>query len=268
MANDVTFSADGKTSVGGRFNSDGGRLLLSSNFESALAEEDPGFNLPLTNAALGEDVTDASNQVAIFTFEGSVDSNAQAQINFSLGAVHRELWIKYRLYVPSNWDHRVSPNPSGNGKGYFQLKSPEPEGQSNLVGMSWWREGDGLTRNDLNAKHNSQTSTHQSTDSDGRNPIMAIDTPDLDAWQTFACQVLIPEREATNGRVRAWKNGSIMFDYRNEAIGAAAGTDYNGLSRGYILGTMNAGFDETTVMQVDDLWIGTTAQSINFTVPE
>lgn len=221
-------------------------------------------NAPFADVAT--DITNAENLIMNFQFSNSEGGNtdAWAELNFDFETAEHDLWIKYRIYIPANYNHPSSPvggTGSTNSKLYFMLESEEESGLSNLVAISGWPLNGG-TQMQLNAKLGNTFSTHTSADSDGRDNIMAIPTSAFGTWQTMIAHVFIPPQGVSTGRVTIWIDGVISADWRDLPLNSTPNATSSGIKKGYFFGYMNSGVTEPFNIQMDDVAIGRTAESI------
>lgn len=239
--------------------------LFSDDFESGtFGEEANGFSWGgKTNVSVVNDPNEVSNMAVQFLFKGSSDltEDAFSELRFNLGGLYKEIWMKYRLYVPINYFHRRTPS-SDNSKGYFMFWSGEYNNRSNtLIASSWWPSGDGNTVMNGQWKTNTETSQHYREESLSA---MAIDrTTDLGKWQDVVVRVKVADHLTSNGAVQVWKNNELIYS-NLEVDNYSEDNIKNGIEKGYLLGWSNAGFDTETKMMIDDFVIGESAEGIGF----
>jgi hypothetical protein len=237
--------------------------LYSEDFENEtiLGEISDGFHWTDKSYVLFiEDPTETGNHVAQFILEGSEAGDAWAELRFDLGGLYKEIWMKYRMYIPDNYYHRDSPS-SDNNKGFYLWSGEYNNGADVLVSASWWRMDDGSTKMMGNWKTNSETSKHYN-DEDLDSVIIDLES-DLGRWHDIVIRVRIADPGIPNGALQVWKNDSpIWSDTSIENY--AADSSMNGVEKGYLLGWSNSGFDEDTKLLIDDFIIGETPEDIGF----
>ncbi len=219
------------------------------------------------SASIIQDPDVSDNKVLSFKFDGSSDlsEDAFSEQRFDLGNIYSEIWIKYRLFIPNNYYHRQASS-SSNAKGYIMLWSGSYSNQNNQAATSWWPISNGSTIMATKWRDEGNNySEHFFTDSRGVTNPVAIDiTKDLGKWQEVVIQVKTADQNQANGIIQVWKNGALLHSQTSiENWGQNA--EINGIEKGYILGWANAGFNEETVLLVDDFSVGTTAENIGFT---
>lgn len=237
--------------------------LYSEDFESEtlISDSSEGFRwTDKASVSVIEDPTESSNHAAQFHFEGTATDDAWSELRFDLGGLYKEIWMKYRMYIPENYYHRDSSG-SDNNKGFYLWSGQYNNGADVLVSASWWRTENGGTRMMGNWKTNSETSKHYNDD-DLSGVIIDYNT-DRDKWHDIVIRVRIGDPAIPNGALQVWKNDTpIWSDTSIENY--AADPSQNGVEKGYLLGWSNSGFDEDTKLMVDDFVIGETPEDIGF----
>lgn len=214
----------------------------------------------------------SGSYAAKFHFTGSTDlaADAWSELRFSLGALRKEIWIKYDLYVPANYYHRV-PTGSGNNKGYIMLWSGDyTNNPSQLSAISFWPDANGSSMMCANFKSNGSPSTHKCNQNDisgniavtATTKVIALDPSKSNGkWETTVIHIKAADVGVANGIYEVWKNGTKIWatlNVPNYATTEAA----NGFEQGYILGWANSGFNQDTDFYVDNVVFGTTGADV------
>ncbi len=226
------------------------QTLLQDGFESGDRSASTGGGYwgdytPSTTTISTEMAHSGSHSLR-FQFNGNSDQTADAwaeqravlpQIN--------EFWGRMYVYIPTNYSHRnVSPN---NNKFWAIYANPytSPGFQINL---SLSAASGGNSNLDIHRYHNGS-----------EKPAMTvfnnfIATVDRGKWMEVMVRVKVPTSSTANdGIVQVWKNGVQVVSYTNLDMYGSAGRNY--INEMYLLGWSNSGFDQTTVMYIDDVVI-------------
>lgn len=223
-------------------------VLFSDGFESgSFASSQNGISWG------GGNSTSVSSQRAYngryslrFTFEsGRSGDDAFAEQRIRLPQ-RNEYWFKYRLYIPSNYHHRS--DGASNNKFIAVYRDPysSPGFQINLTLYP-------------NSSGGSDVRVHYYNNGSEWSPRSIaskfIDAADKGAWMEVVVQVKVPSSSSSNdGIVRLWKNGKLVGGVTDLASWGGSGENY--ISEAYLLGWANSGFNEETVLYIDDVAIG------------
>ena len=211
-----------------------------------------------STAVSSDRATSGSNSLK-FTYAATVDGDAQSEQRFTLGSFVDEIWIKYKLYVPSNYTHRDSTG-SDNNKGFFHLFDVY-SGAKQLVYTNFWPNGTGGSTMSVGWKKDGAGSLHHweaslsPAQGVSSNAVVAIDeATDLGAWMTVIIHVKSATPATENGVIQIWKNGSLLWgsstcdNHYSDATG-----DNNKFDDGYLLGWSNSGFTAETSFYIDEV---------------
>ena len=162
---------------------------------------------------------------------------------------YNEIWIKYDLYVPANYDHRT--DAPGNNKFIAVFATPytNPGFQMNF---SLYRTGAG----------DSQLAFHRLGNGSEIEPeIYApgtfIGSADRDNTMTVIVNVRVPTNSSSSdGVARLWKNGTKIFEKTDCEFFGNQGRNY--ISEFYLLGWANSGFDNQTIFTIDNIEVNDT----------
>lgn len=184
---------------------------------------------------------------------------AHSEQRFSLGGVYDEIWIRYWLRVPINFDMTVSAG-TGNNNKFFALwqDAYATKGTGGNIQWNFWRQDNGGARFTFSMS-NADGSGHHGEYRD----FMTI--ADRGRWMQI---VLYAKRASTatsnDGEARIWRRweGETEFTLISES------TDKNlrppdagpaGWQAGYILGWANSAYTENTEYLLDDFTVSATS---------
>ncbi len=182
---------------------------------------------------------------------GADGDDAWSEQRFELGGKHKEIWIKYDLYVPTNYYHRTQ-STSGNNKSFVHMWASDYDHSGWGGGFEIWPDGTGAGHL---AYHNfspdqphRQDSTHNSR---------GIELTDRGKWIQIIAQVKLATSANNDGEARVWKTREggqkeLIFEQTRLPIYNAA---ENYIERGYIFGWSNSGYAETTSFYIDNVVI-------------
>ncbi len=169
------------------------------------------------------------------------DSWAEQRV--ALGAQRSEVWVKYDLYVPSNYYHRS--DGASNNKFFaiysapyqtpgFQVNfSTQPSSGGSEIGVHYYKNG-------------------EEQSAGGLPKASIIGGADLGKWMRVVMHFKVPTSlSSSDGVIEIWKNGSSLISVKNLASNATSGKNY--MDEAYILGWANSGFNVDTKMYVDDI---------------
>jgi len=158
-----------------------------------------------------------------------------------------ELWIKYDLFIPTNYQHRdVSP---ANNKFLAVYRDPytnpgfqvnfslEPDGS----GGSW-------LAGYINHKGNEAPRQY-----DDESEFFITDS-DLGKWMSLIMHIKVPSGKNSKDTVmQMWKNGHLVANYKG--VNAHGGDNKNYIDELYLLGWSNSGFKNDTYFYLDNIVI-------------
>ena len=179
---------------------------------------------------------------------------------FELGGRYPEVWVKYDLYVPSNYYHRTQSD-SANNKSFVHLWAGGYSGSGFGAGYEIWPDGSGSGRLAFHSFRPDQEH-RQDTLRNSR----GIELSDRGTWIEITSQIKTSTAANNNGEARIWKRrqGSATKELIFERTGLPIyNADGNYMERGYLLGWANSGFLETTVFYIDNLVIADSPIDMN-----
>ena len=178
-------------------------------------------------------------------YAGSLDLtvDARPELRFNLGGQYPELWVSFRVYIPSNYYHRDALG-SDNNK-FFIIDNTD--GSQYFDFEIWLLGTNGGDRLSFNSKYNGVAQGHKFYATD-----TTIGTPaDRGKWHNYVLHIKLATTAISNdGMAQIWKNGVLTMNFQNLAH-YTPGANYFG--DGYIFGASNSGFNEDTELRLDDI---------------
>jgi hypothetical protein len=177
---------------------------------------------------------------------------------FLLSQEYQELWIGFKLYIPSNYSNTGTDAGGTTNKKFFALYN-SVDGYSTSNMSIYEYEQDGSGGGIINF-------TFKEKDSGSPNDTVHVPTTgsfidgvtDLGQWITVALHV----KAATNPRSGTYPNitsNGVMEIWKNRVLWASSTTIGNnavsgrGFDTGYIMGAPNGGFPVDTAIHIDDI---------------
>ncbi len=159
-----------------------------------------------------------------------------------------ELWIKYDLYIPTNYSHRQEISASNNK--FLAIYKNEYSLPGFQVNWSLSPNGNGGSNLSL---HRYRNGTEQSTISpSGGIGDDFITADDHGKWVSITARVKAPSSEnTTDGAMQMWKDDVLVCD--ETALDMFGGNGENFMNKLYLLGWSNSGFAENTIFYIDNL---------------
>jgi len=192
----------------------------------------------------------ASNQSARFLFSGKSSGHAFSELRFDLGAAYREVWLQFRLFIPSNYKHRKFSN-ANNFK--FLRIWPRNYRDREKVGFSNWQSRSGSSGSRLVADW---AVNGQGLGPKGDRVDPFISEADRGKWMTVKIHVKAAASSSQHGTLRVWKNGNLVLN-NNGTVNNYHSGEGHAYRYGYLLGWANAGFDKDTIIYIDDVIFAT-----------
>ena len=208
-----------------------------------------------------------------FFFEGKEDGkDASSEQRFYLGGHHPDIWVKYDLFIPSNYVHRNSTG-SDNNKGFLWLwaqgySCKEREGPK--LGSHFWPRDNGDSKVSMyataceNGEQKIQEHWLSTEEGDGKSN-NGIINDDRGHWMTLIMHAKYATKANNDGVFEMWKTNwrGETDKLMNIHNGAWYSTQPNsneparGFDQGYLLGWANSGFDEDTIIYLDNIVFST-----------
>jgi hypothetical protein len=186
------------------------------------------------------------------TYAGDGDSFAEQR--GGLGGQYTEIWIKYDLYIPSNYYHYN--DAPGNNK-FFAIFSDPYTNPGFQVNFSTEPNGSGGSNLEIKQYYNGGEKPGIGPSS-GKN---FITTSDLGVWSEIVIHIKVPTGDGTgDGIMQLWKNGKNFIDLTNLNDWGGSKNYFDAF---YLLGWANAGFRQDTVFYIDNVVISDSMIGLN-----
>jgi len=226
-------------------------VLFKDSFESRnfLTAINGARWLSQTEVTISSKVAKSGGYSAQFHFAGNPDLNADAwsEMRFDLGVQNKELWIKFDLYIPTNYVHRATGTAQTNNK-LLRLWGTTYDDKGKVGFSMWANHGDSLLQGDWNSGGG--------TGPKGNSLPNFISASDLGKWMTVKIYVKAPASDLIPGTMKLWKNGLLVIDDTNLLKDFYSG-ETNAFRYGYLLGWSASGFTEDTNLYIDNVIFGT-----------
>ena len=195
--------------------------------------------------------TKDGNSVADFTFKGSSDlaDDAMSELRFDLGKLYTEIWIRFDLYIPSNYEHRDGVSTDNNK--FFRMW-PETYNDAEKVGASLMRNNDEIGGSSMAIDYSKQADWGLSLAAGGIVQRFITDA-DLGKWMEVKLYVKTSEGDSP-AHIAIFKNRELFIE---KQVALDYNPDVNGLRYGYLLGWSNSGFNEDTHLYIDNIYFTT-----------
>ena len=233
-----------------------------------------------TYTSVSSERSKSGNYSLKFRFKATpeLDGDSWSEQRFNLGGYYPDIWIKYDLFIPGNYVHRtVKPKSTAqtNNKGHIALwagkySNPGAEGPA-LLTQLWsahWSDtaiSQAVTTaissiNDVRVLNNNYNDPGEEN---GRSS-KAIVESDRGHWMTIVIHAKYATTANNDGVFEIWKtdwkgNTIKLIDIQD---GPWYGTQPNGnpargFEKGYLLGWANSGFEEETILYLDNITFST-----------
>ena len=234
-----------------------GSVLFQDDFESGnLSKTQGGARWGGSTSAQVVNVRPNTGTYSLrMTFSGVPDGeDSFSEQRFELGGRYTDVWIKYDLYIPSNYYHRTQNPDSANNKSFVHLWAGDYSGGPGFgAGYEIWPDGTGAG----NLAFHPFRPDQGHLDDNLRNS-RGIELSDRGTWIEITSQIKNATSANNDGEARVWKRrqGSTTKELIYEQTGLPIyNADGNFMERGYLLGWSNSGFLETTVFYIDNFVI-------------
>lgn len=231
------------------------QIIFQDDFESGdLSKRQNNFSWASSRATtVSSDRAKSGSRSLKFTFEAVPSGqDSFSEQRFELGGNYPELWVRYDLFVPSNYFHRNDP-PSANNKGFLYLWSGDygrPDGPG--MGPNFWPNSDGTSFAShyvwgpgLDKHYNHQMPK-------------AIEAADRGKWIRIVAHYKYASSANNDGVAEIWKTrDGVTEKILNIQNGAWYIPGQPGFNRGYLLGWANSGFAEETTFYIDNITFST-----------
>ncbi|MFY3773156.1 heparin lyase I family protein [Marinobacter salsuginis] len=158
-----------------------------------------------------------------------------------------ELWLKFDLYIPSNYYHR---NDSPSNNKFLAIYKKDYRYPGFQVNWSLTANGQGGSNIALHRYRNGGEQRILDPEI-GRN---FLTSSDRGKWINIIARVKAPSSAtASDGIMQMWKNGDLVTN--ETSLDNYGGTNENYMDELYLLGWSNSGFTEETIFYLDNLSI-------------
>lgn len=228
-------------------------VIFQDDFESGdLSNSAGGFYHNSVRAKVLPDKPKAGQYSLRMRLQGGADGqDSWAEQRIHLNGQYTSVWIKYDIFLPSNYTHR-SQSGGVNNKFIGIYRAPyAPETFHNNFSLS--PNGSGGSNLQI---HRFRNGAEQPIlrPSLGRDFITATD---LGKWSQILIHVQVPSNSgASDGVMQMWKNGVLVADYKN--LDNYGGNGVNFIDEIYLVGWANSGFAQDTDYYFDNLVISDT----------
>ena len=264
----MLFSAAGQSEV-----------VFQDSFESGGLDAKSGgsfWRSAVSTRVSAEKASDGDYAAKIqFRGNSNLRRDSNGYMKFHLGQELPDVWMRYDLFVPDNYEQRIPSDSRHENKGFVTLwggHESNPFSSSALrSGVSFWplaakqssAESAGDSYATANYSSNGKTMPHIGHDQ----PATVIDADesngDAGKWMSVYINVKAADAGAKNGRIAVWRCaapcGFSSLDESNALFVASdlgnSHSNVSGFDRGYLFGWAATGFDENTELYVDNVVI-------------
>jgi hypothetical protein len=210
------------------------------------------------DVTVSTDVSSTGKYALKFNFVGgALGTDAWAEQRISLPR-KSDYWFKYRLYIPSNYVHRV--DDYSNNKFLAVYQAPYLKDNPGFQ-VNFSLQANGSGGSDLEVHH-------YNGGIEGPVRTVAADfikDSDKGKWMDLVAEVKVPTSATSkDGVMRLWKNNQLVTSITD--LPSWGGANGNYIDQAYFLGWSNSGFAQTTSLYIDDVVIADT--SLNGTQPK
>ncbi|MES9991874.1 MAG: heparin lyase I family protein [Candidatus Thiodiazotropha sp.] len=175
------------------------------------------------------------------------DSFSEQRMNYPQT---NELWIRYNLYVPTNYVHRTQ---SGAANNKF-LAVYKDEYRYPGFQVNWSLSPDGSGGSNLSLHRYRNGSEQRVISPSNGIGVGFITQADRGKWIQIVARIKAPSSQnSSDGVMQMWKDGEFVTNETTLDNYGGAGENY--MDELYLLGWSNSGFSEQTVFYIDDLHI-------------
>ncbi len=188
---------------------------------------------------------------------------AMSEQRFNIGGAYEEIWIRYWLRVPINFNmNPQGPNSSNNNQKFFALwqDSYSTRGTGGNIQWNFWRQAhNGGARFSFSMSNDSVGSGHHGHYDDFMLP------EDAGRWmQVVLYAKTASGNDSLDGEARLWRRWENEPDFTliSESQGRGFGVPESGPAgwqAGYVMGWANSTYAETTEFLLDDFVVSTSS---------
>jgi hypothetical protein len=180
---------------------------------------------------------------------------AWSEQRFDLGGAYPEIWIRYWLRVPQNFQHGAG-NPSNHKFFALWMDGYSQHGKGPTIVWNFWRQDDGNSRFSFSHSRDPVGAGHH-----GLAPDFLVSPRDRGRWMQIVLYAKMSSAPDQNdGEARIWRRWQDEKDFAliSETVGRgfhAPEDGPQGWSAGYILGWANAAYAEDTEWLLDSFTV-------------
>jgi hypothetical protein len=180
---------------------------------------------------------------------------AWSEQRFDLGRAYPEIWIRYWLRVPRNFQHGAG-NPSNHKFFALWMDGYSQHGKGPTIVWNFWRQADGNSRFSFSHSRDPVGAGHH-----GLAPDFLVSPRDRGRWMQIVLHAKMSSAPAKNdGEARIWRRWQDEKDLAliSETVGRgfhAPEDGPQGWSAGYLLGWANAAYAEDTEWLLDSFTV-------------
>ena len=180
---------------------------------------------------------------------------AWSEQRFDLGGAYPEIWIRYWLRVPKNFQHGAG-NPSNHKFFALWMDGYSQHGKGPTIVWNFWRQADGNSRFSFSHSKDPVGAGHH-----GLAPDFLVSSRDRGRWMQIVLYAKMSSAPGKNdGEARIWRRWQDEKDFAliSETVGRgfhAPEDGPQGWSAGYILGWANAAYAEDTEWLLDSFTV-------------
>jgi hypothetical protein len=238
-----------------------GELVWESTNRTSLVKRDPQLgDMVIFNGSGAVELLESDKdwrakdgQVSM-RFDFKAGKNAWAEQRFSLQTAQPEIWIRYWLRVPTNFQH-VAGNPSNHKLLALWMDDYSSKGAGPSVIWEFWSDGNGGSEL---AYHYSPGGHRVAGAHKQQKPFISYPA-DRGRWMQIAMHVKAASSASANDGVirlyRRWddeKDFTLLHDDTSADIAAPTSGPF-GWKAGYFMGWSNPGYQEPTEWLLDDV---------------
>ena len=193
-----------------------------------------------------------------FRYPAGIDSHAEQR--YDLGAPHKDIWFRYWLRVPTNFEHRDgAPFGKASNNKFFALWMDGDQSKGDGSTVIWQIRDDGSK----GSVAVFSSSPGQFTGAGGEKqstPFISVPA-DQGRWMQVVFHVkAATDRTSNDGAIELWRrwDGEGSFTKIHEALDVDIAPSPNGpdgWKAGYVMGWSNPGYDEDTEWLMDEFTV-------------
>ena len=190
------------------------------------------------------------------------DSFTERKFRITSGTGYKELWVKFDIFVPSNYYQRTQTS-SANNKGWMHVWSGtySDDYTGPAISTGFWPKSNGISNSVPYIKGPPLSGGgYLFSKHDWANESEGITTADRGKWLTIIHHFKYATAANNDGVLQVWKiRDGVTHMIHDIRDGAWYAPGQPGFDQGYLLGWANSGFAEETVFYIDNVEFSTTS---------